>query len=60
MVYCLRYGIMECWNSGMLVSKGFFIYGFLTYSVKIHFINDPLFHLSITHYSITPSFRHSN
>jgi hypothetical protein len=52
---------MECWNSGMLVSKGiFFIYGFLNYSVKIHFINNPLSHLSITHYSIIPLLHYSN
>jgi len=52
---------MECWNSGIVASKGIFIvYGFLTNSVEINFFNNPLFHFPKTHYSIIPVFQYSN
>ncbi len=52
---------MECWNSGILVSKGIFIiYVFFNYPVEINFFNNPLFHFPKTHYSIIPVFQYSN
>ena len=58
---CHPHGIMEWWNSGILILKGsypFFI--FIKLSVKRYFAMNPMTHFFMTHYSIIPLFHYSN